>query len=127
MKKLAIIILNRNLPKVTDNLYNKLKKSNKETDIYILKSGSNKKLLSKNYSWHAGRRIAALPPGGLAQCHTLGLGGAQEGVGHVGWGGGDLDGLLQQGLDLGGRHVTLRVWGVEQAPRTYRRYGTCAP
>ncbi len=53
MKKLAIIILNRNLPKVTDKLFNKLKKSNKETDIYILESGSNKKLLAKNYTWHA--------------------------------------------------------------------------
>ena len=39
MKKLAIIILNRNLPKVTDKLYNKLKKSNKETDIYIFSDG----------------------------------------------------------------------------------------
>lgn len=53
MKKLAVIILNRNLPKVTDKLYNKLKKSNKNTDIYILESGSDKKLLSKNYTWHA--------------------------------------------------------------------------
>ncbi len=53
MKKLAVIILNRNLPKVTDKLYNKLKKSNKNTDIYILESGSDKKLLAKNYTWHA--------------------------------------------------------------------------
>ena len=53
MKKLAIIILNRNLPKITDRLYKKLSKSNKNTDIYILESGSDKKLLSKNYTWYA--------------------------------------------------------------------------
>ena len=35
------------MPKVTDKLYNKLKKSNKNTDIYILESGSDKKLLAK--------------------------------------------------------------------------------
>ena len=53
MKKLAVIILNRNLPKVTDKLYNRIKKKNKNTDIFILESGSDKKLLAKNKTWHA--------------------------------------------------------------------------
>jgi hypothetical protein len=52
MKKFATIILNRNLPKVTDKLYNKIKKSN-NTDIFIVESGSKKNNLSKNMTWHA--------------------------------------------------------------------------
>ena len=58
MDKLAIIILNRNLPKVTDQLYNQFKNNNKKTDIYIVESGSDKNLLSKNYTWHANNQYA---------------------------------------------------------------------
>jgi len=54
MKKTATIILNRNLPAVTDALYERLEKNNRdETDIYIVESGSSKGNLSKYYSWWA--------------------------------------------------------------------------
>ena len=53
-KKVATIILNRNLPKVTENLSSKIKKiDGKITDIYILESGSDIDKLSKGYTWHA--------------------------------------------------------------------------
>tara|TARA_B100001027_G_scaffold216638_1_gene193614 strand:+ start:5898 stop:6722 length:825 start_codon:yes stop_codon:yes gene_type:complete len=54
MKKTATIILNRNLPKVTLTLFNKIKKYNKKyTDIYIVDAGSQKKLISKKTTWRA--------------------------------------------------------------------------
>lgn len=54
-KKIATIILNRNLPKQTDKLFNYIKKyNNKFTDIFILESGSDINNLSKNYTWRAG-------------------------------------------------------------------------
>ena len=34
-KKVATIILNRNLPKLTDKLYTNLKKNNKISDFYV--------------------------------------------------------------------------------------------
>ena len=44
MKPVATIILNRNLPEITDKLYKHLKKfDGKETDIYVIESGSIKK------------------------------------------------------------------------------------
>ena len=53
-KRVATIILNRNLPEVTNKLYSMLKKYNqKESDFFILESGSDKKKLSKNYTWWA--------------------------------------------------------------------------
>ena len=53
-RRVATIILNRNLPKVTDKLYNQLKKYNNDiSDFYILESGSDKKNLSKNFTWWA--------------------------------------------------------------------------
>ena len=51
--KFCAIILNRNLPQITDRLYNKLKKQNKKLDIFVLESGSDKKNVSKNFTWHA--------------------------------------------------------------------------
>lgn len=51
--KLCAIILNRNLPQITDRLYNKLKKQNKKLNIFVLESGSDKKNISKNFTWHA--------------------------------------------------------------------------
>ena len=42
-KKFATIILNRNLKKETEELYKKLNKYSKLTDIFILESGSAKK------------------------------------------------------------------------------------
>ena len=57
--KVATLILNRNLPKITDRLFNKIKKKNNiKNDIYIIESGSDKKNLSKNYSWWANWKSA---------------------------------------------------------------------
>ena len=54
MKDIATIILNRNLPKATDNLYDHLiMYDGTDTDVYILEAGSDKNKLSKNYTWYA--------------------------------------------------------------------------
>jgi hypothetical protein len=54
MKSIATIILNRNLPQVTDKLYEHLiKYDGDETDIYVLEAGSDSDKLSKYYTWHA--------------------------------------------------------------------------
>ena len=43
MEKLATIILNRNLPLVTNTLFNTIKKYNKNyTDIFVVEAGSKK-------------------------------------------------------------------------------------
>lgn len=53
-KLVATIILNRNLPKVTNQLYENLKKNNKKfSDFYILEAGSDSNKLSKYYTWYA--------------------------------------------------------------------------
>ena len=45
MKPVATIILNRNLPKVTDKLYSRIKKNEGYmTDIFIVEAGSLKKI-----------------------------------------------------------------------------------
>jgi hypothetical protein len=52
LKRTATIILNRNLPKVTDKLIKKITYYNKNyTDIFLVDSGSNKKLISKYTTW----------------------------------------------------------------------------
>lgn len=56
-KKVCTIILNRNLPEVTNKLYLNLKKNNPYKDIYILESGSDKKNLSRYYTWYANSKI----------------------------------------------------------------------
>ena len=54
MKKIAVLILNRNLPKVTENLYYNIKKNNKNlVDIFVIDSGSLKKNISKLTTWKA--------------------------------------------------------------------------
>lgn len=54
MKKVATIILNRNLPDVTNRLYERFQDYDaKETDVFIVESGSSKKNLSKHYTWWA--------------------------------------------------------------------------
>ena len=54
MKKVASLILNRNLPKVTDRLYEHVKKYDGElTDIFVIESGSDENNLSKYMTWHA--------------------------------------------------------------------------
>ena len=54
MNKVATIILNRNLPKPTDQLYEHLIKYDQEqTDIFVLEAGSDPKNLSKYCTWYA--------------------------------------------------------------------------
>ena len=54
MKKTATIILNRNLPKVTDKLYASLHRNDSgATDIYVVEAGSDKDKLSKHCTWWA--------------------------------------------------------------------------
>ena len=54
MKPVATLILNRNLPKITNNLYRHIKKyDGKITDIFVIESGSDKKNLSNHVTWHA--------------------------------------------------------------------------
>ena len=54
MKSIATLILNRNLPKVTDKLYMKIKKNEGYlTDIFVIEAGSSKKNLSKYTTWYA--------------------------------------------------------------------------
>ena len=54
MKKTATIILNRNLPAVTDKLYEQMRKNNGDlTDIFVVESGSHKENLSKYCTWWA--------------------------------------------------------------------------
>lgn len=61
MKKVATIILNRNLPSVTDTLYKNILKYNKKyTDVYIVEAGSDSGNLSKNMTWNADWKEAKL-------------------------------------------------------------------
>ena len=53
MKRIATIILNRNLPEVTDQLYEHIAKFDGDlTDIYIVEAGSDEKNLSFHTTWH---------------------------------------------------------------------------
>ena len=54
-KHVATIILNRNMPKIADKLFNHIKKNNKKikNDIFIVEAGSERKNLSKNYKMWA--------------------------------------------------------------------------
>ena len=54
MKPIATLILNRNLPKVTNKLYRTIKKNEGNiTDIFVIEAGSSKNNLSKFVTWHA--------------------------------------------------------------------------
>lgn len=54
MKRVATIILNRNLPKVTDQLYEHLVKYDGDlTDIYVVEAGSDSNNLSQHATWYA--------------------------------------------------------------------------
>ena len=54
MKKVATIILNRNLPRVTEKLFDHIKKYDGElTDIYVVEAGSDKNNLSSKTTWYA--------------------------------------------------------------------------
>ena len=53
MKKIATIILNRNLPEVTERLYDHLSKYDcDQTDIYVVEAGSDVGKLSRYFTWH---------------------------------------------------------------------------
>ena len=48
MKKIAVLILNRNLPKITDKIYKMIKKNNKKlVDIFVIDAGSQPSKKSK--------------------------------------------------------------------------------
>ena len=54
MTKIATIILNRNLPIVTDKLHDHILQNNDSiTDIYVVESGSSSDNLSRYCTWHA--------------------------------------------------------------------------
>lgn len=54
MKKVATIILNRNLPEVTERLYEHLTKFDGDlTDIYVVEAGSDENKLSRYTTWYA--------------------------------------------------------------------------
>ena len=54
MKRIATIILNRNLTEVTDRLYEHLAKFDGDhTDIYVVEAGSDVKKLSQHTTWNA--------------------------------------------------------------------------
>ncbi|WP_126455336.1 hypothetical protein [Sulfuriflexus mobilis] len=54
MKRVATIILNRNLPDVTDKLCDHLSEYDGDmTDIFVVEAGSDVGRLSRNMTWHA--------------------------------------------------------------------------
>ena len=58
-KKIATLILNRNLPKLTNRLYKYIQKYNSDyTDIFVIESGSDKNKLSKHWTWRADSKFA---------------------------------------------------------------------
>lgn len=54
MKRVATIVLNRNLPEVTDRLCSHLQQHDGDaTDIYVVEAGSDADKLSQNTTWYA--------------------------------------------------------------------------
>lgn len=54
MKKAATIILNRNLPQITDKLCDHLLRYDGEhTDVFVVEAGSDPEMLAKHATWHA--------------------------------------------------------------------------
>ena len=54
MKRVATIILNRNLPEVTNRLYEHLVQYDGDaTDVFVVEAGSDPKRLSRHATWHA--------------------------------------------------------------------------
>ena len=54
MKRVATIILNRNLPDVTNSLFEHLSRFDGEaTDIFVVEAGSDSDRLSRYVTWHA--------------------------------------------------------------------------
>lgn len=70
MKPVATVILNRNLPKVTDELVEHIKRTDGDvTDIYVVDSGSDASLKSAYTSWEANwpesKRVGLRYPRGM--------------------------------------------------------------
>ena len=58
-KRVATLILNRNLPEVTEALYEQISQYDSElTDIFVIESGSDDDLKSRYSTWHADWDIA---------------------------------------------------------------------
>ena len=73
MKKVATIILNRNLPEVTDRLYEHLSKyDGDQTDIYVVEAGSDVGKLSRYATWHANSEDVLA--NGLRYCRGMNFG-----------------------------------------------------
>ena len=73
MKKVATIILNRNLPDVTDRLHKHLQTYDGDlTDIYIVEAGSDDAKLSRSYTWHVNSAYAKSQ--GLRYCRGMNFG-----------------------------------------------------
>lgn len=73
MKRTATIILNRNLPEVTDNLYGHLQQYDSDyTDVYVVEAGSDIHKLSRHYTWHVNSPEARL--NGLRYCRGMNYG-----------------------------------------------------
>jgi hypothetical protein len=54
MKRIATIILNRNLPEITNRLYEHLVQHDGDaTDVFVVEAGSDPKRLSRHATWHA--------------------------------------------------------------------------
>jgi hypothetical protein len=54
MNRVATIILNRNLPEVTDKLCDRLEKIDGDlTDVFVVEAGSDANLLSRHCTWYA--------------------------------------------------------------------------
>ena len=54
MKRVATIILNRNLPEVTDSLCDHIQLHDGDaTDIFVVEAGSDTERLSRYSTWHA--------------------------------------------------------------------------
>lgn len=73
MKRVATIILNRNLPEVTDTLFDHLQKFDAAmTDVFVVEAGSDSDRLSQNVSWHADWPEANVQ--GLRYCRGMNYG-----------------------------------------------------
>jgi hypothetical protein len=54
MSRIATIVLNRNLPEVTDRLCDQLERIDGNlTDVFVVESGSNDSHLSRHCTWYA--------------------------------------------------------------------------
>ena len=73
MKRVATIILNRNLPDITDHLCEHLKQYDGDsTDVFVVEAGSDTEHLSRHTTWHA--RWPEAKANGLRYCRGMNYG-----------------------------------------------------